>query len=259
MGRIGVVAAGLALLCLCGCGEAGDIDLPEPVAEEEPVAFGDLNLRSGHAVPELADLSPSGRPLAVSASGLASEAGEWASAGDGVLYEDSWGGLWVDCEAFDALAGIDLFNETPSGRLRVRYAPADGRDGVFAVWDGRVVASLDSLSEWFPVYGLASGGTGIEAGGAVSERDKAVLDSVLAAMDAQDGDAGSVVAVDCRLMDRYWYDGRVYALDPDSLTGTDLLPEEPLCAMADGRRAWAQKDGLIIESDGGAYLFLPVE
>lgn len=233
--------------CVPGDLPAGDRDeigasegvVPEPSEANVPLA-------------ELAGLEPDGLPCFVSTGvgfGPDETGGQAASAVelDGGLMAGPDGVRWVDCDKLNAAAGF-AFIRTDGGP-RVRHAASD--PDIFGVFNGNTYVSLDGLSAYCDIRGADEAPElGVEPGGAVSEKDRPVLDSVLGAI--QENLESRGVVLDLSMGARYAYGDGVYVRSDSEAIEVGYMDHVSDGVAYDGRRVWLTGDGsLMIGTDDG--------
>lgn len=270
-----VLVAALLIIILSGCGPGTEVnDASESVPSSPEITETPEIIKSplGWANAESDDPAPAAIGLDEyeirdvlfvipgETVGVGDEIPAYMQMPEGSVCVDQDSEVWLDCVVMNNILGFDLITESKTGILRVRYAPVDS--SAFR-WDAgveKLYISMNALAEYLPISGLGDSGEGIAVpAGAVSDKDKPVLDAVLAAMYGDNIDLESVIMIDTRLQDRYFYGSDVY-IRSDETVKLDLIPQDPAGALVDGRRVWEDKDDMIlIESDDGetAVTFRP--
>lgn len=252
MGELRFAAPLALVLCLmlAGCvpndlppGDRDEIDTEvviETDAPEEP------------ALADLDGLEPDGLPCFVSTgvgAGPGKAGGQAASMVelDGGLMAGPDGARWVDCEKLNQAAGF-AFIRTDGGP-RVRYAEPD--PDIFGTFNGATYVSLDGLSAYCDIEGADEAPElGVEPGGAVSEKDRPVLDSVLGAI--QENLESRGVVLDLSIGARYAYGDAVYVRSDSEAVEIGYMDHASDGTAYDGRRVWLTEDGsLMIGTDDG--------
>lgn len=236
-------------------GQGAVEEVVETGTESGTGAGSETGLGSRHEISVTPELSISG--LEPYAMPCFLEPGSGAGPGGGGLVEmtdifftDSDGRVWAACDALNVLLGFGLIRED-NGEFYVRY---DKQDRSSFRWDkdgARLVLDMDVLSEYCVTSGLEDEVMPeIVLGDAVSDKDRPVLDSVLAAMGSQE--ESRAVVFDFTMRPKYRYKDVDYVPDGSGPVALDMIPQDPDGLVFDGRRVWYDsKDTLLIESDAG--------
>lgn len=266
------VLAGIMMLALSGCipdglppGDRDEIglDVVEEDAPEPARPVGSINAASAHPVAVGSGFEAGDTPVFVRRGEAAGTGGSVAGMAetDGLLWLDRNGGSWLDCEAWNEAAGEEIIRETADGRLYFRYVRLDESAWVWDLDGPRLLVRLDAVEEFGRIDGLDEDGLdlGIVPGDDMDYRDKPVLEGVLDAIQA-DRESRALV-LDFSPRARYSYGSAIYVRTDGKAVDVEMIPQDPDGTVFDGRRAWHDRDGILLvdAGDGTALRYEPSE